>query len=154
MPRHSKSSRDAALRRLRRLNRWLIAGSVALTAVFAEVAANAFPGKTLKTTGASKAGTNSASPKTSTQAVKPPVQAPTATPEGEASAEEPSSSESAPSQESVPSQGSAPAEESTPSQESAPEQESTPPAGESAPAQESAPPPAPEPAPPVVSGGS
>jgi hypothetical protein len=151
MPKHSTSMRDAALRRLERLNRWLIAGSVALTAVFAEIAANAFPGKTVKTPGASKGSPHSgSSAKTSTQSVKPPVQAPTATPEREAAAEEPSSgSESAPSRESAPTQ------ESTPSQESAPAQESAPPASESAPAQETAPTPAPaEQAPPVVSGGS
>lgn len=148
MPRRSTSLRDAALRRLQRSNRWLIAGSVALTAVFAEIAANAFPGKTLKPAGASKAGaSHNRSAKTSTQPVKPPVQAPTATPEGQASAEEPpSSSESAPSQEPAPAQESAPAPEpSEPAAES-------PPAGEAAP--EPAPAPVEQQAPPVVSGGS
>lgn len=148
MPRHSSNLRDAALRRLQRSNRWLIAGSVALTAVFAEVAANAFPGKTLKSTGAKASTHNGSSAKTSTQPVKPPVQAPTATPEAEAPAEESSrSTESSPSSESVPAEE--PAQESAPpAQESAPAQESVPPA------QETAPTPAPEQAPPVVSGGS
>ena len=41
------SSRDAALRRLTRVNRWLIAASVTLTGVLTEVAAQAFPGKTI-----------------------------------------------------------------------------------------------------------
>ena len=46
MLRHARTHirRDAALRRLDRVNRWLIAGSVALTGVFTEVAASAFPG--------------------------------------------------------------------------------------------------------------
>lgn len=151
MPKHSTSLRDAALRRLGRLNRWLIAGSVVMTAVFADIAANAFPGKTLKTTGASKGNAhNGSAAKTSTQVVKPPVRPPTATPEdGAQAAESPSSSEPAPSE-------STPAQESTPSQESAPAQESAPPPAEPAPAQETAPTPAPaeQQAPPVVSGGS
>lgn len=52
MDEHTPRTRDAALRRLRSANRWLIAGSVTLTGVFAAVAANAFPGKTLKASGA------------------------------------------------------------------------------------------------------
>jgi hypothetical protein len=51
----SSQSRDAALRRLSRCNRWLLAGSVMLTGVFTEVAAQAFPGKTRTAKGA---GTN------------------------------------------------------------------------------------------------
>jgi outer membrane biosynthesis protein TonB len=148
MPKHSTSLRDAALRRLEHSNRWLVAGSVVLTAVFADIAANAFPGKTLKASSASKGNAHTGSSKTTTQPVKPPVQAPTATPEGEAKAEEPPAS-SEPSQESVPSQ------ESTPSQESPPA-ESAPPSSE--PSTEAAPEPTPAPAeqqaPPVVSGGS
>ena len=50
---HTPRSRDAALRRLARANRWLIAGSVTLTGALTAVAANAFPGRTLKTTGGS-----------------------------------------------------------------------------------------------------
>jgi hypothetical protein len=151
--RHDRTSlRDAALRRLQRSNRWLIAGSVALTGVFAEVAANAFPGKTLKTTGGSRTGGHPHSgAKTSTQPVKPPVQAPTATPEAQAPAEESSPSTSG---ESVPSQEPAPAEEAAPSSEPAPSRESAPAHESAPPVRESAPPPAPERAPPVVSGGS
>lgn len=44
---HSTNTRDRALARLSRSTRWLIAGSVALTGVLSEVAANAFPGKTI-----------------------------------------------------------------------------------------------------------
>ena len=53
------STRDAALRRLHRVNRWLIAGSVALTGVFAEAAASAFPGHSKTKTDAVKRAGNS-----------------------------------------------------------------------------------------------
>lgn len=49
---HTTHSRDSALRRLSLSTRWMIAGSVALTGALSEVAAQAFPGKTLKTGGA------------------------------------------------------------------------------------------------------
>ena len=48
MRNHTTHTRDAALHQLSRINRWLIAGSIVLTGVFAEVAAHAFPGKTAK----------------------------------------------------------------------------------------------------------
>jgi hypothetical protein len=54
MPINTTHTRDAALRQLHQLNRWLIAGSVVLTGVFVEAAAHAFPGKST-TTSASKA---------------------------------------------------------------------------------------------------
>jgi outer membrane biosynthesis protein TonB len=139
------SARDAALQKLSRVNRWAIAGSVALTGVLSEVAAQAFPGKTVHAGAAAKSGSaqtgaNNSSGSTATppRALHPPEQAPQAAPE---SAPEQTPSESAPAQESTPSQ---PAQESTPSQ---PAQESTPaaPAQEAAPSQESAP---------AVSGGS
>ena len=38
-------ARDRSLQRLSRINRWLLSGSVALTAVLTEVTAHAFPGK-------------------------------------------------------------------------------------------------------------
>jgi hypothetical protein len=52
----SSSSRDAALRRLGRCNRWLLAGSATLTGAFTLLAAQAFPGKSASaaTKGASK----------------------------------------------------------------------------------------------------
>lgn len=153
MQRKSINARDAALHRLSRVNRWLIAGSVALTGVFAEVAAHAFPGRTLAST-AGGARKGSAKAGTSTTPVRPPSQAPsqesTPTPQAPTPTPEPS-----PSQEGAPSQESAPSQEAPPSQESAPTQESSP-SQPSAPAQETAPTPAPtqESAPPVVSGGS
>ena len=45
---HTTHSRDSAVRRLSLSTRWMIAGSVALTGALSEVAAQAFPGKTLK----------------------------------------------------------------------------------------------------------
>ena len=38
---HTTHTRDAALRDLQRINRWMIAGSVILTGVLSDVAANA-----------------------------------------------------------------------------------------------------------------
>jgi hypothetical protein len=146
--RHTTHTRDAALRQLHRANRWVIAGSVLLTGVLADVAANAFPGKTIKHAGSARARakhTGTASAKTSTGVLKPPAEAPKA-----------SESSGAPSAESAPAEETAPAQESTPAQESAPSQEA--PAQESAPAQKSAPAqeaaPAQETTEPTVSGGS
>jgi len=143
---HTTHTRDEALRGLHRINRWMIAGSVALTAVLADVAANAFPGKTVKRSPASSsaAQTNAhrSSQQTSTGVLRAPEQAPRSSetaPAREAAPVEPS-------QESAP-QESAPAHESTPTPEAAPERQA-------APAQEAAPPATHEAGPPVVSGGS
>jgi hypothetical protein len=60
---HSPGARDAALRRLSRAKRWLLAGTVALTGVLTAVAANAFPGKSVNgvasSTGSSQAAASS-----------------------------------------------------------------------------------------------
>jgi hypothetical protein len=153
IPSHSSHARDAALRRLVLTKRWLIAGSVTLTGVFTAVAANAFPGKTIKSSGAraASAGHSSKTPtphqhtqssQGSSSSLQPPAQAP----------------QSTTPQESAPAQEPTPAHEPTPAPESAPAQESAP-AKESAPAQEPAPvehsePAQPAPEAPVVSGGS
>jgi hypothetical protein len=147
-------ARDAALRRLSHINRWLIAGSVVLTGVLYEVAAQAFPGKTLragsssdaKSTGGHRAsqGSGAKSSTCSAGSLQPPCQAPQASPERE-SAEEPSSGQ-------APSSGESPASrEGSPSQESAPSLQS-PSTSQAAPGREPAP--ANEATPPVVSGGS
>ena len=44
---HTPATRDAALRRLARAKRWLLAGTAALTGALAAVAASAFPGKSV-----------------------------------------------------------------------------------------------------------
>jgi hypothetical protein len=148
---HTTHTRDAALRQLNKINRWMIAGSVVLTGVLADVAANAFPGKTAKATATSKASKghtkHAAAAKTTTGVLRAPEQAPKASGEAEPSQQAPPSEpaqEAAP-QEAAP-QESAPQEaapQATPEREAAPEREAPPP-------QETAP----EEAGPVVSGGS
>ncbi len=131
-------TRDAALRKLGRINRWLIAGSVILTGVFWEVAAQAFPGKSAAATKA-KAKAASAhshhhgnqasgqSTNTSSGALRPPPQAPQASteaaPESEATQE--SAPVGEPGQEAASEPESAPAQQPTP-QETAPAPESVP----------------------------
>ncbi|HWD11065.1 MAG TPA: hypothetical protein VG366_04420 [Solirubrobacteraceae bacterium] len=148
---HTTHTRDAALRQLNRINRWLIAGSVVLTAVLADVAANAFPGKTTKTRAAPKAAkahkkSSGSAAKTTTGVLRAPAQSPQAS---EAQSSQPAAP-SEPAQEAAP---AAPAQESAPAQEAssepAPEREAAP-AQEAAPTQEAAP----EESAPVVSGGS
>src|SRR5258708_37839892 len=118
---HTTHTRDAALGRLRRINGWIIAGSVALTAVLSDVAANAFPGKTIK----ASSRTVKHSSTTSTAPAKPlapPPQAP------EASAPESPSQRSAPSPE---------AQQATPAPEAQPAETQT--AAPAAPPEEAAP---------------
>lgn len=151
---HTTRTRDAALRRLRRLNRWLIAGSAVLTGAFTAVAANAFSGRNVKANDATGTRHKASAPSTqSTTPLAPPARAPQAsktqtTPSQEAPAQEstaptqetePSQGSSAPAQESTPAEATAPAEETAPTQESAPSQEAPAPQVESGP---------------VVSGGS
>jgi hypothetical protein len=98
MPPRPTNARDAALRRLSRANRWMVAGSVALTAVFSEVAASAFPGKTVKATDAARsrshthAGHGSSGSPGSSSSLQLPTQAPQSN----------TTPEAAPSQESEP----------------------------------------------------
>jgi len=80
-PNHTPRSRDAALRRLASSNRWLIAGSAALTGIFTAVAANAFPGHTVKT---SSATTSARKATTTPRSLSKPSRAP----ESDESAEE------------------------------------------------------------------
>ena len=144
-----RAARDWALRRLSRANRWLIAASVALTAVLAEVAAQAFPGKTIaaarrsQTSPPARAGGHSEG---SPGPLRPPSQAPQAAPE----AGEEQGSGSTPSSEPAPGQEVAPSQETAPSQEAAPSQEGGP-SSQARPSESSSPA---EPSGPVVSGGS
>ncbi len=141
---HDSRSRDAALRRLRRTNRWLIAGSAVLTGVFVDLAANAFAGHASSASAQNRAA--KASHHTSTQPLKPPAQAPkAAAPPAEThTTETPPAEERAP-ETSAP-ETSAP-ETSAPAQEAAPEPAPEPETHEAAPAPS-------EPSEPVVSGGS
>jgi outer membrane biosynthesis protein TonB len=163
VPPDSSRARDAGLRKLVLAKRWLLAGSVTLTGGLTAILANAFPGRTIKSSDAgaanvghsSKASSKASTPDRHTQSspgssgsLQPPAQAPQST----------TPQESAPAHESTPAQEPAPAQESTPAHETAPAQES-PPAKESAPAPEPVPvehsePAQPAPEAPVVSGGS
>ena len=143
---HSSHTRDAAMRELRRINRWMIAGSVILTGLLSDVAANAFPGRSAK--GASGTQRKGAahhkhhSHAGSSGVLRPPAQAP------KASVEVPAQSEEAPAAAQAPAEAP-PAEEAQPAPEAQPTQEAH---TEAAPAQE--PEAAPEESSPVVSGGS
>jgi len=158
-------TRDVALRRLAHVNRWLIAGSAALTGAFTAVAAGAFPGRTAKpatanlatrTSNAKRARTHHAS-----SALKPPTTAPrsseastgsetstgsySASTSGEAPAQAASSTgETGSAQEAASARESASSSESATTRESTPESTSTPETA-ALPAQESTP---------VTSGGS
>jgi len=64
---HTTHTRDAALRELNRLTRWMIAGSIVLTGILSDVAASAFSGKATKHNAKSKsAAAHHKAPKTST----------------------------------------------------------------------------------------
>jgi len=122
---HTTRTRDAALRELHRINRWLIAGSVVLTGVLTDAAAHAFPGRTIKQDPMSKAtgaqghtngtaGNAEAQPsKTSTESLQPPAQAPLPATESPAPQQPAAPQESAPAQ-ATPRQESSPAVEAAP----------------------------------------
>ncbi len=141
---HTRRTRDAALRRLTRVNRWLIAGSALLTGVLTDVAANAFPGhKTTTRRPASRRG-----PHTRAHALKPPSAPPRTT-----------TTQAAPPPETQTQSTPAPAESSpAPAEEThtaAPEPTQQAPAETPTETHEEAPAPAPERSEaPVVSGGS
>ncbi|HWC87716.1 MAG TPA: hypothetical protein VG388_14350 [Solirubrobacteraceae bacterium] len=154
MSRTPSLARDAALHRMRRINRWLIAGAVLGAGVLTDVAAQAFPGRTIKRTASSSSGTRALPAKAKSagrrrtrhravhHALTPPAQAPKAAPQVV---------------EPVPGATSAPAPTQSAPAQSAPTQSAPAQSAPAAPVQ-SAPAPAPvqaAPAPaPVVSGGS
>jgi hypothetical protein len=143
MRRHRTHDRDSSLLRLSRANRWLLAGSLALTGLLTDVVAHAFPGKAqarTRTSSPREAHKQHSHPRhhsTSTGTLKPPPQAP----QNSEAAEAPGDAAQEPSPQATGESSSAPAEEPAPTQEVAPEAR-------------------PEPAPeaeasaPVVSGGS
>ena len=153
---HTPNSRAAALRRLERANRWLVAASVLVTGVLTDVAANAFPGHDKEQRGpAAHRGRATHKP------LKPPTRAPTTStrqtpaPTTEAPAEAPA--------EAAPETGAPQTSASEQSSEApAPEQSSEAPAPEThseapTPEERREPAPAPEtsePSEPIVSGGS
>ena len=138
---HTPRARDAALRRLGRVNRWLIAGTAVLTGVLTDVAANAFPGHTAHT------GATGSRARSKHKPLAPPAKAPA--PETTATQATPSpaeSSEASPPAESQAESAPEPAQEAAP--EAAPAEETP------APETQAAAPPVEEPSEPVVSGGS
>jgi hypothetical protein len=66
--RQTPDGRDAAIRRLRRVNRSLIAVAIAGAAVITEVAAHAFPGHTVKRLAGSATVVSATTPTTKTAA--------------------------------------------------------------------------------------
>ncbi len=159
---HTPATRDAAMRRLARSKRWLLAGTAALTAALTAVAANAFPGRTgtARSPGSSDAGPTRANQTEHSGggAHDPSLQAPSQEPQAAPGEGGPSGSgqpESTAPQAAPPESGSA---GSGSSQEAAPPQSS--PSQESAPAApatsqpETTAPSAKSPEAPVVSGGS
>jgi hypothetical protein len=140
---HTGRTRDAALRRLSRTNRWLIAGTALLTGVLTDVAANAFPGHKVAVGKGTARTTRASHAKHEHKPLAPPATAPKA-------ATEAAPQTSAPSETPAPAESESPPVEETAasSQQAAPESAPAPEAREEAPAPE------PEPSEPVVSGGS
>lgn len=139
---HTPRTRDAALRRLDRTSRWLLAGSAVLTGVLTDVAANAFPGHAKSKASAATGKSSQAKHKP----LAPPAEAPKATTTSEQAAPPAEETAETPAAE-TPAETSAP-EQAAPTQETAPESA---PAEETTPEQREALPPPEEP---VVSGGS
>lgn len=112
---HTPAGRDAAVVRLRRLNRGLIAVAVAGAAVLTEVAASAFPGHTIKRAAQSTALKSGSSQTTTVhhkrrvKAAVVPLQAPT-TPPSSSSTDESAPTASVPNQQTAPVQQTAPAQ--------------------------------------------
>ena len=123
MRRHATHERDSSLRRLSRVNRWLLAGSLTLTGVLTEVVAHAFPGSAhasssgtaAKATRHKRSSHSSSHGSTSTNTLKPPAQAPEAS---ESSSEGSSEAPTEPAPEAT--HESAPAEEPAPEREAEP----------------------------------
>ncbi|MHB8492477.1 MAG: hypothetical protein ACYDA6_09745 [Solirubrobacteraceae bacterium] len=170
MPRpaqHTPRSRDAALAKLTNVKRLLFAGTTALTGALTVVAANAFPGRTVKANASTADGTGPSTvnvrPGGAQQSEEPaPLQRPTQTPrpssesgtpgsEETGSSSSPSGGEASSGSESGAPESSTGSGEATPSAPSGSGSPSGEPAAE-APASEAPATSAPET--PVVSGGS
>jgi hypothetical protein len=96
-PRGPREMRETALRRLLHAKRWILAVSLALTGALTGLAANAFPGKTIKApaSGAtSEQGTSESSSSTGTStegssgSLSPPEQSPQGAEPGASSGEQ------------------------------------------------------------------
>jgi hypothetical protein len=150
MKRHSPRTRDVALNRMRRVKRLVVAGSLVLTGVLTDLAAQAFPGHTVKRAALAPPTTPARSAARSHHVrshhrLRPPAHHPRVHHSAPAAPAQSAPAQSAPAQ-SAPAQ-SAPVQ-SAPAAAPAPT-----PAPAAAPAPTPAPAAAPAPAP-VVSGGS
>lgn len=143
-------ARDAALARIGRTRRWVIAGAAALTAGFAGLVAAIAPGRSLASKSSARTEATSAPPSTRSGSPSIPRMPPPAS-AGDLGLQGPGQAPSAPPDDQSQPQQSAPSQpqQSTPSQP----QQSAPSSPSSDPSQ-SAPPPVQAPGPPVVSGGS
>jgi outer membrane biosynthesis protein TonB len=120
---HTSGSRDSALRRLSLSTRWLIAGSVALTGALSEVAAHAFPGKTVKIGAHGKTAKHHVhhSSQGSASSLAPPATTPQAAPEAHTEAAPETPAEPAPERSSEPTPEPAPERAPEAHSEAAPE---------------------------------
>jgi hypothetical protein len=74
-------ARDAGLRRISAVTRWLTAGAVAASGALALIAANAFHGHTLSNTSStSQTAVSQSSTASTASGLQPPAQAPVQTP--------------------------------------------------------------------------
>lgn len=147
---HTPHTRDVALRKLKSVNRWVIACSAALTGVFAAAAANAFPGHTLKSGDKAKgtATEGSSGAHSGSTRLRPPARAPESS--EEAQTESNGSPQTPPGTESNAPETEEPAQTETPTEAERPTETEKPaeterPAEAVKPAEAEAP---------VVSGGS
>lgn len=92
MPGDPRQARESALRRLLRAKRWILALSVALTGALGGLAANAFPGKSIKGhapgAGAEPGSQPASSTEGSSASLTPPEQAPQGAESAESSGEQ------------------------------------------------------------------
>lgn len=107
-PSRAVLARDAALARVGRARRWVIAGTAALAAGFAALVSAVAPGKTLKTTGRAEAATATRSASSHSRSSAIPAMPPAAA-AGDLGLQGPDQAPSAaPQPQSIPSQPPAP----------------------------------------------
>jgi hypothetical protein len=80
--RRAVMARDAGLRRISGVTRWLTAGAVAVSGALALIAAQAFHGRTLSNTSSTgqPAVSQTSAPSSASSGLQPPAQAPAQTP--------------------------------------------------------------------------
>ncbi len=76
----STDVRDRGLALISRLNRWMIAGAVALTGAISILAKESFHGRTLSSSGSVSQSSSSSSASSSSGSIQQPAQAPSSVP--------------------------------------------------------------------------